>query len=100
MLAAMRSAERNGVQGKKAAMKQATDSSAVPMNTLKKSGLSTTTLIRCMAAIPWARGSCESACMMKVENAKKMPPTVPAPMQRTSPRIVCMTGVPYSASAL
>ena len=65
----------------------------MPMNVLKKNGLRTTTLIRCMAETAWLAGNWASAFMTDVEKAKKTPPTVPAPMQARSVRAVSMSGV-------
>ena len=48
---------------------------AVPKKTARNSGLSTVTLIVCMAAIPLDAGIRKSAFMTKFEKAKKMPPT-------------------------
>ena len=49
------------------------------MNTDRKTGLITTTLIDCIAEMPAACGRRPSAPMTKVENAKKIPATSPEP---------------------
>ena len=52
---------------------------AVPTNTPRNSGFSTTTLMDCIAAIPAAGAMRPSAFITKVEKAKKAPPTRPEP---------------------
>ena len=57
------------------------------MKVPRKSGLITTTLMRCIAAMPGPGGSCASARITKAENAKKTPPMVAAPSTPTRIRI-------------
>ena len=49
--------ERGALQGKKDATTQLAASIAVPVNTPRKSGWMTATLILCMAETPWLAGT-------------------------------------------
>src|SRR5688572_3762422 len=64
----------------------AAHASAVPANTLKKTRLSTTTLMDCIAATPRAGGKRSSAFITKFENAKKTPALSPEPSAHDSVR--------------
>src|SRR5690606_29526395 len=60
------------------------ESAAVPKKTVKNQAFSTVTLIACIAATASAGGRRASAAMTKVEKAKKMPATSPAPSAASS----------------
>lgn len=61
---------------------------AVPISATMNSGLITTTLMDCMAAIPCAGDKRVRAFIMKTENAKKTPAINPQPRADTSVRAV------------
>jgi hypothetical protein len=63
------------------------DSTAVPKNAPRNEGLITTTLIDCIAPIPSAAGTSARAFIMKLENAKKIPPTKAEPSRAIVPTI-------------
>jgi hypothetical protein len=59
---------------------------AVPRNVDRKTGLSTATLMACIARFPSAGGKRESAVITKEEKAKKSPPIRPVPRMATEMR--------------